>query len=884
MRPDETHLAGLRQLTFGGENAEAYWSWAGDQLILQARGAGQSCDRIYRMKPFDAAPAFVPVSSGQGATTCSFFLPGDQDVIYASTHLGGPECPPRPDQSKGYVWALYPSYDIFRAKADGTNLVRLTDTPGYDAEGTVCGKDGSIVFTSVRDGDVDLYRMDSDGKNVRRLTDTPGYDGGAFFNADCTKIVWRASRPKGKDLEEFRALLAQGLVRPTKLELYVANADGSDARQITYLDAASFAPYWHPSQKRIVFSSNYRGSTAREFDMWAIDIDGTRLERLTTAPGFDGFPMFSPDGKWLAFSSNRATAEGKHDTNVFVARWVESEPQFVETGADRTMRDVTWLADPAREGRGVGTKGIEEAGAYVEHAMQAAGLAPAGTEGYRLPFDATTKVTGTASLALGGKSVAADDVQPLTFSASGAVEGPLVDAGWGIVADGWDDYAHLDVKGKIVLVRRFVPDDPKFEKPDDKRRMGDLRKKAWVAREHGAKGIVVVDLAKDQEEARFPELGADVAGDAGIVAAIGSRKLLAPVADALKKRARVSVKLEVTLKPETARAFDVVGRWPAKVEQGQGKLPGVIVVGAHYDHLGYGGHDSLAPGEHVVHPGADDNGSGTAALLEVGRLLAAKPGLRRDVVLVAFSGEEMGVLGSTWFVKHPPPGLAPGDLVAMLNMDMVGRLRDNALQVFGTETATEWPDLLQRECDAAHVDCVHAPGGGFGASDHSPFYGAGVPVLHFFSGVHTDYHKPSDTADKLNAAGMAQTARIVAALASDLANRDGTLDYQKVASPPPGGDVRSFGSSLGTVPDYAGPPKGQKGMLLAGVRPGGAADKAGLQRGDILVHLGDHVISGVEDLMYVLTESKPGTTMKAVVVRDGKEMTVEVTLQKSRMH
>jgi hypothetical protein len=213
-------------------------------------------------------------------------------------------------------------------------------------------------------------------------------------------------------------------------------------------------------------------------------------------------------------------------------------------------------------------------------------------------------------------------------------------------------------------------------------------------------------------------------------------------------------------------------------------------------------------------------------------------------------------------------------------MDMVGRLRDNALQVFGTETATQWPDMLGRACDAARVDCVRAPGGGFGASDHAPFYGAGVPVLHFFSGVHADYHKPSDTPDKLNAAGMAQTAKIVASLATEVAGREGHLDYQRVASTAPhGGDVRRFGSSLGTVPDYGGPPKGQPGMLLAGVRPGGAADKAGLRRGDVLVHLGDHVIAGVEDLMYVLGESKPGTTMKATVVREGKELTVEVTLQ-----
>jgi hypothetical protein len=481
------------------------------------------------------------------------------------------------------------------------------------------------------------------------------------------------------------------------------------------------------------------------------------------------------------------------------------------------------------------------------------------------------------------------DVRPLGFSASDTVEAPLVFAGYGVVSNGWDDYAHVDAKGKIVVVRRFVPDAPPFSKPEDQRREGDLRHKAWLAREKGAKGLLVVDMPerpKDApkdwsapQDARFPELDADVAGDAGIVAAIVSRKALGPIVDRLVKKERVTAKVSTTVTAVTTRAFDVAARLPAKVPDAR-RLPGVVVVGAHYDHLGYGGRDSLAPGVHEPHLGADDNASGTATLLEVVRAMAASSTpLRRDVVFLSFSGEEAGVLGSTWLVKHPPPGLAPADIDALVNMDMVGRLRDNALQVFGTDTATEWPDLLTKACSDARVDCVPAAGGGFGASDHAPFYAAGVPVLHLFSGVHSDYHKPSDTADKLNAAGMEQVARIVDHIVRDVANRDARISYLRVPSPPPRGDVRSFGSSLGTVPDYAGPPKGQKGMLLAGVRPGGAADKAGLQRGDILVKLGDHDISGVEDLMYVLMETKPGTTMKATLLRDGKSMTVDVTFE-----
>jgi hypothetical protein len=299
-----------------------------------------------------------------------------------------------------------------------------------------------------------------------------------------------------------------------------------------------------------------------------------------------------------------------------------------------------------------------------------------------------------------------------------------------------------------------------------------------------------------------------------------------------------------------------------------------VLVGAHYDHLGMGGVYSLAPDAHEPHNGADDNASGTAAVLEVARRLAAhRNELRRDVWFVAFSGEESGVLGSTAFTRQPPGGLVLKDLVAMLNMDMVGRLREDKLTVFGTDTASELAGLVDTLCQRDRFACIEN-GDGYGPSDHSPFYAAGVPVLHFFTGAHEDYHKPSDDADKINAEGGARVAALVAEMADELADRTERLAYHNVPAPAPQGDRRSYGASLGTIPDYAG--DGRPGVLLAGVRPGSAAEKAGIERGDLLVELAGTPIRDIHDFMYVLQSVKPGQESTAVVMRGEQRMPVKV--------
>ncbi len=328
----ETHFKNLRQLTFGGDNAEAYWSFDSKMVSFQSnfKDWGLNCDQIFYM-PIqgmdlsDGKKKPTMISTGQGRTTCSFFLPGNKAILYASTHLGGKDCPKDVERTPGgkYLWPIYDSYDIFVADLKGKQLKQLTNTPGYDAEATVSPKKDKVVFTSTRNGDLDLYTMDIDGKNVKQITNELGYDGGAFFSPDGKKIVFRASRFTTEEArKEYIDYLKQGLVAPTAMEIFTCNVDGSDLKQLTNLGKANWAPFYHPSGKKIIFSSNHKGKRGFEFNLFMINDDGTGLEQISHDKVFDSFPMFSPDGKKIIFSSNRNNG-GTRNTNLFVADWVE---------------------------------------------------------------------------------------------------------------------------------------------------------------------------------------------------------------------------------------------------------------------------------------------------------------------------------------------------------------------------------------------------------------------------------------------------------------------------------------------------------------------------------------------------------------------------------
>lgn len=319
--PDEHHLKNIRQLTVGGTNAEAYFSFDESQLIFQSTRPPFECDQIFTMKVDGSEQTLV--SRGKGVTTCGYFFPGGKRVLFASTVSQGDQCYPRPDKSRGYVWGVWNAYDLYSANADGSDLTTLSSSDRYDAEATISPVGDKIVFTSSRDGDLDLFTMSLDGSNIRRITNELGYDGGAFFSWDGKRIVYRAYHHKDSaEVAEYKSLLSEQLVRPTKMEIFVCDADGGNRRQLTNTQSANFAPFFHPDNKRIIYASNRNDPKGRSFHLYVSNDDGSNVRQITFGGGFNAFPMFTRDGKQLVFVSDR-NAKGRYEFNVFIADWVD---------------------------------------------------------------------------------------------------------------------------------------------------------------------------------------------------------------------------------------------------------------------------------------------------------------------------------------------------------------------------------------------------------------------------------------------------------------------------------------------------------------------------------------------------------------------------------
>jgi Tol biopolymer transport system component len=933
-------ISNPRQLILEGRRSgEGYFSPDGKQLIFQSeREPGNPFYQIYILD-LETGDT-TRVSPGRGKTTCSFFQPGTDRVIFASTH-DDPEAVKKQKaelefrasgKERRYSWDYDAHFEIYSAKRDGSDLKNLTNSPGYDAEGSFSPDGKQIVFTSLRGAFPleklspddrkryeqdpaffgDIYLMNADGSKVRRLTTEPGYDGGPFFSPDGERILWRHFEENG--------MIA---------DVWTMKLDGSDKRRITDFKSMSWAPYFHPSGDYIIFTSNKLGF--ENFELFIVDAKGEHEPvRVTFTNGFDGLPVFSPDGKKLAWTSNR-TSDGK--AQIFLADWDDAAArkaiaQLPPRGQSATApapangsfspaitkadleREVEWLADPKRDGRMTGSTGAQASAEWIADYFRKIGLQPPGKD-FFFPFDFNsgervipekTSLTIQAENGTARKAALEKDFRPLSFSENGEAEGDIVFAGYGLVVPeggkgtSYNSYENVDVKGKIALILRYVPENVEPARRAHLNRYAGLRYKAMQAREHGAKAVLVVTGPNSPNAGEILPLANDnTSAGSGIIAASISGKfadeLLEPGGKSLKQLQtalddenphaeqgfalpKVKVKLSCAIQHLKKNDRDVIGVLPPAPGNDE-----YVMIGAHYDHLGHGGSNSLdrSGEEGQIHPGADDNASGVAWVMELAAALAQDRAqhpekFQRGLIFACWSGEEIGLIGSAAFAEHPPISL--GKIVAYLNADMVGRLRENKLTIQGVGSSHVWRRMLEKRNVAAGFD-LSLQDDPYLPTDVTSFYIKSVPVLSFFTGAHEDYHRPTDTAEKINYDGLERVAQFSKQIIVDLEQAKERPDLAKVERKGSiAGGRETLRAYLGTIPDYT---PNVKGVKLSGVRGGSPAKNGGVKGGDVIVEFGGQKITNIYDYTYALDAVKIGQPVKMIVERDGRRVTLTVT-------
>jgi Tol biopolymer transport system component len=985
-------VSGIRQLTFEGSRAgEGYFSRDGKQMVFQSER--QPGNPFYQIYLLDRESGDVErVSPGHGKTTCAWIHPDGDRVLFASTQFD-PEAKTKQQteldfrasgQQRRYAWDYDPQFELVEWNRKTGTYKKLTDAKGYDAEASYSPDGSLIAFSSNREAyskslsdrektlfendpavALDLYIMNSDGTNIRKITDVFGYDGGPFFSPDGKRICWRRFSEDG-----------------ATAEIYSANVDGSDPKQITRLGAMSWAPYFHPSGDYMIFATNLQGFA--NFELYIVDAAGTKDPvRITSTDGFDGLPVFSPDGSELAWTSNR-TADKK--SQIFIAKWNDTaarnalglgkdspnaDPDAFGQVSSLAMqnakandndykpsdvgRHVDYLCRPELGGRLTGTDGERLATAYVASYMSQLGLVPAGTDTftslletirsatpqasvsgvsklnaveldeygkyfYPFPYTAGVELAGSNKLSSGDKLLKLDeDWRPLAFSKSNEIEPTsVVFAGYGIVApaDGdqkeYDSYVHLDVENKWVMVLRQLPSDVSPERRQHLARYSSLRFKAMVARDRGAKGIIVVSGPKSGVRQQLVPLQNDGSLSGTSIAAISvsdavaldwfskSEDKLEDLQTELDKGEmmmgfelpEVQVASSIQVQPIKRTGTNVLGILRSSDDPNQA-AKSVIIVGAHIDHLGAGGNSSsLARDEerNGIHRGADDNASGVAAMLEIAQSLASqkkagKLQLKHDILFAAWSGEEMGLLGSAYFADHFHdiyPHLEKSEanklyptVAACVNLDMVGRLREN-LVLQGIGSSPYWKAEIEKRNAVVGLP-ITLQADSYLPTDASTFFLKGVPILSAFTGSHSEYHTPRDTPELLNYDGAAQIAKLMGLITRALGTSETIPEYTEQKAPENQGTRAAMTAYLGSIPDYA---QGDiQGVLLSGVSKDGPATKAGVKAKDVVIELAGRKVENIYDYTYAIEALKVGQETEIVVRRGSETHRFKVTPQ-----
>ena len=963
-------LRNTRQLTFEGRRAgEGYFSADGKRMVFQSERDPEN--PFYQIYLMDLETGDIErVSPGHGKTTCAWIHPDGDRILFASSH----DDPGARDKQKEeielresgkqrrYAWDYDPSFDLYE-RGPGGDYLRLTDAKGYDAEGSYSPDGTQIAFASNRQAfsrtltpreqqlfDIDpafmndIYLMNADGTNVRQLTDVPGYDGGPFFSPDGSRICWRRFSEDG-----------------ATAEIYSMKTDGSDVRRLTEIGAMSWAPYFHPSGDYLIFTTNKHGFA--NFELYLVRADGQGdPARVTSTEGFDGLPVFLPGGDQLSWTSNRTPQK---QSQIFLADWDDAEARRQlglgvtdegrgddraealaaaresrpETSPVDVMRHVDFLTRPELGGRLTGTAGERRATDYVAAYLESLGLVPAGEDGtffQEFEFPAGSSLNDANRMTIGEQTLELErQWQPLSFSQDGRVgPAPVVFAGYGLQVpatddqDEYDSYVHLNVAGSWVLVFRDLPQEITPERRQQMARYSSPRRKATVARDMGAKGIIFVAGPTSKVKHQLVRFDRDASQASVSIGAVSidnasAAKILGKADEELGEVQAsldngqpqmgfqipdVMVDVTVGIDRKTGTGRNVIARLNAS--EAPDFSSAAVMIGAHIDHLGRGGgSNSLARDdeEGKVHVGADDNASGVAVMLEIAQYIASekragrlKP--KRDLLLAAWSGEELGLFGSQAYVKdffdlYPDAPRAPTSqedvaiahahgmttdaepltaaIAAYLNLDMVGRLREK-LVIQGIGSSPGFAGEVQRRNVPVGLNLQLDKTSTRLPTDASAFVAREVPILSAFTGAHEDYHTPRDTPDKLNYDGAAKTAQLFALIARGLLTSAEVptfqLDEGESREEAPRARLTAY---LGTIPDYAA---GEvKGLKLSGVAADGPASQAGVKGGDIIVELAGRKIEDIYDYTYAIEALKIGETVNIVVRRGDESVDLDIT-------